>query len=322
MLNKFYQWLWSAKVVSFFCRMKNPFFQEMSTGYRALLFGVMILISAPIGGVAAVALAILNGVPANGIQDLITNPGLEHIELIKWMNNLSQIITFLLPVGTYLLIFGAPNAFRSNMGPSLGIALLGVLWMISSGGIIELSGRLNEMMIPSGSALEALLKPTEDRATALTQLILNYSGTGSLISTIFCIAIIPAICEELAFRGVLQPLIIGSTGNIHLGIWISALIFSFFHFQFYGFLPRLILGAMLGYLFVWSGGLWVSILAHFANNLMAIVIFHYNGMSLQAPEGDFQTGMTYYAASIGLFMLILFFLIKKRIPQSGWLLES
>lgn len=302
--------------------MKNPFFQGMSAGPRAILFGVFILVSALIGGAAAVVLAMMNGVPVGQINDLVSNPGLEHIELIKWMNNISQIITFLLPVGIYLIIFGAPNAFRANMSPSFLIALLGVVWIISSGGLIDLSARLNQMMIPEGSWLESVMKPTEERAGVLTNLILNYSGVGSLISTIFCIAIIPAVCEEIAFRGVLQPLLIGATRNIHIGIWLSAAIFSFFHFQFYGFLPRLLLGAMLGYLFVWSGGLWVSILAHFANNLLAVILFHYNGMSLEAPEGDFQTGMPYYVISISLFILILFLLLKKRIPQSGWLIES
>lgn len=294
----------------------------MSAGTRAILFGVLILFCALIGGLAAVALAIANGVPANQIDDLVSNPGLEHIELIKWMNNISQIITFLLPVGIYLIIFGAPNAFRANMTPSFLIAILGVVWIISSGALIEISGILNRMLIPEGSWLEGFLKPTEERAEVLTSLILNYSGTGSLISTIFCIAVIPAVCEEIAFRGVLQPLLIGATKNIHAGIWISAFIFSFFHFQFFGFLPRLLLGAMLGYLFVWSGGLWVSILAHFANNLLAIFLFHHNGMTLEAPEGDFQTGVPYYVISMVVFIGVMVLLLKKRIPQSGWLLES
>ncbi len=294
----------------------------MSAGTRALLFGVLILVSAGVGGLAAVALAMANGVPVSGIQELVTNPQLEHIELLKWMNNISQLSTFLLPVGFYLMIFGAPNAFRANMSPTFGFVILAILWMISSGGLIDLSSRLNALLIPEGSAFEAWLKPTEDRAKDLTHLILSYSGVGSLISTIFCIAIIPAICEELAFRGVLQPLLIGSTKNIHLGIWVSAILFSFFHFQFYGFLPRVILGAMLGYLFVWSGALWVSILAHLANNSLAILLFHYNGGSLEAPQEDFQNGISFYMISIFIFISILVLLMRKRIPQSGWLIES
>jgi membrane protease YdiL (CAAX protease family) len=302
--------------------MKNPFFQEMSPGLRALLFGALILVCATVGAGAAVLLAIGNGISLGEIEELVATPKPEHIELLKWMNNLSQVSTFLLPVFIYIIIFGAPNAFRANMTPSLMVVLLAILWIVTSGGIIDLTARINHAFIPEGGALEAWLKPTEDRAGDLTKLILNYNGIGSLISTIFCIAIIPAVCEELAFRGVLQPLMIGATKNIHTGVWFSAIVFSFFHFQFYGFLPRLILGAMLGYIFLWSGGLWVSILAHLANNALAIFIFHYNGMSLDAPEGDFQNEWTYYGLSLVMFVGIMFALIKKRIPQSGWLIES
>lgn len=302
--------------------MKNPIFQEMSPGLRALLFGVLILTSAMIGAGAAVVLAMSNGISINEVEELVAAPKLEQIELLKWMNNISQIFTFLLPVFIYIIIFGAPNAFRANMTPSFAFVAVAILWMISSGGIIDLSARLNQLLIPEGSALEAWLKPTEERAGQLTGMILNFGGVGSLISTIFCIAIIPAVCEELAFRGVLQPLLIGATKNIHMGIWVSAFVFSFFHFQFYGFLPRLILGAMLGYIFAWSGGLWVSILAHLANNALAIFLYHYNGMSLEAPEGDFQTEWIYYVGSIALFVVFMVFLARKRIPQSGWLIES
>lgn len=294
----------------------------MSPAVRAALFGSFIFLSAGVGVAAALVLGMANGYSVDAIMAITSNPAIEHIELLKWMNNVSQIFTFLLPVGLYLVIFGAPNAFRTNMPPTMTMIFLGVLWMILSGGIIDLSAQLNALLIPEGSGLEQWLKPTEDKAEKLTYMILNYSGVGSLINTIFCIAIIPAICEELAFRGVLQPLLIGATKNIHWGIWISAAVFSFFHFQFYGFLPRLILGAMLGYLFVWSGSLWVSVLAHLANNALAIVLFHYNGLSLEATEDNFQNGIVFYAVSIALFVGILLILRSKRIPESGWIIES
>lgn len=302
--------------------MKNPFFQEMSAGVRAILFGSLILICAAAGSMAVIALGMSNGYSAEQIKSIIEVPSAEHVELIKWMNNLSQISTFLLPVGIYLLIFGAPNAFRANMSPGFVFVIMSILWMMFSGGVIDGSARLNEWLIPQGSFLEEWFLPTEKRAEEFTYMILDFNGIGSLMSTFFCIALIPAICEELAFRGVLQPLLIGATRNIHAGVWLAAFVFSFFHFQFYGFLPRLILGAMLGYIFVWSGGLWVSIVAHLVNNTLAIAIFHYNGMSLKTPEGDFQNSLYFIFLSVVVFFLIGYFLWKKRIPQSGWLLES
>lgn len=294
----------------------------MSAGVRAILFGALILVCAAAGSMAVIALGMSNGYSAEEIKSIIEVPRPEHIELIKWMNNLSQISTFLLPVGIYLIIFGAPNAFRANMSPGFGFVLLSILWMAFSGGVIDGSARINEWLIPQGSILEQWFLPTEKRAEEFTYMILDFNGMGSLISTFFCIALIPAICEELAFRGVLQPLLIGATKNIHAGVWLAAFVFSFFHFQFYGFLPRLILGAMLGYIFVWSGGLWVSIVAHLVNNALAIAIFHYNGMSLKSPEGDIQNSVWFIAVSVAIFAGVGYLLWKKRIPQSGWLLES
>jgi membrane protease YdiL (CAAX protease family) len=85
------------------------------------------------------------------------------------------------------------------------------------------------------------------------------------------LAIIPALGEELIFRACFQKVLGRWTGNYHLAIWLSAIIFSSIHFQFYGFFPRMFLGALFGYLLVWSGSIWLPILAHFLNNGMAVV---------------------------------------------------
>jgi uncharacterized protein len=88
------------------------------------------------------------------------------------------------------------------------------------------------------------------------------------------IAILPAIGEELMFRGVIQRIFTNWTKNYHWGIWISAFLFSAMHMQFYGFLPRMLLGGMFGYLLVWSGTMWVPILAHFVNNTMGVLGYY------------------------------------------------
>ena len=88
-------------------------------------------------------------------------------------------------------------------------------------------------------------------------------------------AILPAIGEELLFRGVFQRLLTEWTRNIHWGIILAALLFSFFHFEFYGFLPRFLLGVFFGYLFVWTSSIWVPILAHFTNNFIIVVYSFY-----------------------------------------------
>ena len=93
-----------------------------------------------------------------------------------------------------------------------------------------------------------------------------------LLANLVVIALIPAIGEELTFRGVLQQFLTKRCKNAHVAVWLSAFIFSFIHFQFYGFLPRMFLGLLLGYMFYYSGSLWTSILMHFVNNGVAVVV--------------------------------------------------
>ncbi len=81
--------------------------------------------------------------------------------------------------------------------------------------------------------------------------------------------------EEFLFRGVIQRLFTEWTRNRHVGIWIAAFLFSFIHFQFYGFLPRFLLGLYFGYLLVWSSSIWVPVTGHFINNGVAVLYYHF-----------------------------------------------
>ena len=98
------------------------------------------------------------------------------------------------------------------------------------------------------------------------------------------IAIIPAVGEELLFRGVIQKLFLKWNGKVHLSVWLTAFVFSAVHMQFLGFFPRLILGAVLGYMLVWSGSLWLPIVAHFTNNAFAVLLTYFIGMDKINPS--------------------------------------
>ena len=128
------------------------------------------------------------------------------------------------------------------------------------------------MSLPESlSGLENWMKTMEDAAKILTEKFLKVDSFGGLLFNVFMIAILPALGEELMFRGVIQRIFSSWTKNYHWGIWITAFLFSAMHMQFYGFLPRMALGAMFGYLLVWTGTMWVPILAHFVNNLMGVL---------------------------------------------------
>jgi hypothetical protein len=101
---------------------------------------------------------------------------------------------------------------------------------------------------------------------------LNMSSPLDLIVNLIIMAIIPAIGEELCFRGFLQNSLISFVKNQHIAVLITSFLFSAIHFHLGGFVPRFMLGILLGYMFLWSGSLWIPILAHFTNNAIAVMI--------------------------------------------------
>ena len=118
----------------------------------------------------------------------------------------------------------------------------------------------------------------EDMAAQMMELFVNTDSIVQLFINIFVIAIIPGFCEELMFRGWIQRSLI-KRNNPHVAIWVTAIIFSAIHFQFYGFIPRMILGAILGYAYYYTGTLWASIIMHALNNTVAVVMgfLQFNG---------------------------------------------
>ena len=123
--------------------------------------------------------------------------------------------------------------------------------------------------------LELIMQDWEHRAELLLQAFMTY-GNGAwwvLCLNLIVLAILPAIGEELTFRGVLQAHLFKRL-NAHVAVWLTAAVFSFIHFQFYGFIPRMLLGALLGYALLWSGNLRYSIIMHATNNAMAVLFFY------------------------------------------------
>lgn len=116
------------------------------------------------------------------------------------------------------------------------------------------------------SGFEAFAQNQEDMREKATVFLTSFSSVWVFLLTMVIIAFVPAFGEELLFRGVIQNLIHIGAKNAHVAIWASATLFSLFHFQFYGFIPRLMLGALFGYLYFWSGSLLYAVLGHFINN--------------------------------------------------------
>lgn len=125
----------------------------------------------------------------------------------------------------------------------------------------------------SMSAVEKAMHSMEDLAKAVMLKFLSQQSLMDLVANLFFLALLPALTEELFFRGTLQRILLEKI-NVHAAIWISAAIFSAYHMQFFGFIPRLLLGALLGYLVLWANSLYLSIIAHFINNASLVVCYY------------------------------------------------
>jgi membrane protease YdiL (CAAX protease family) len=181
---------------------------------------------------------------------------------------------------------------------------------------INFVGELNSnMTLPDWlSGVEKWMRNSEEKAAKLTEAFLNVDTRWGLMFNLFMIAFLPAIGEELLFRGVIQRIFTNMTNNHHWGIWISAILFSALHMQFYGFVPRMLLGVLFGYLLVWSGSIWLPILAHFLNNSIAVVAMYMIDNNMLNPEIE-EVGSTsdsYYMAALSLGLLFVFMIMLKR----------
>lgn len=154
-----------------------------------------------------------------------------------------------------------------------------ILWVIvlmsSLIPLINISLQLYKLVVfpESMQSLYTWMLQLEQQATDVLQFFFSDTSVLGLVFSLFIIAVIPAIGEELVFRGLLQKILTQWTKNAHIGIWISAFLFSFIHFQFFGFLPRMLLGAFFGYLFLWSGNLLIPMVAHFVNNAIGVTMY-------------------------------------------------
>ena len=232
---------------------------------------------------------------------------------IKLGQGINSITMFVVPPIVYYYITRKDHQLQAlgvrNLNQPWWIIIIGVALMFISLPVTNQLTHWNEAM-RFGAAFEKLedyLKMLEETATAATEKMLNVETIGGLLLNLLVIALIPAIGEELTFRGVLQQ---GLTRkmNPHVAIILSAAIFSFIHFQFYGFLPRMFLGILLGYMFYITGSLWTSIMMHFVNNGTAVLIYYLNNkgiINIDAEHfGEAQSGWLVAASALVTVVLI------------------
>ncbi|MEQ8925684.1 MAG: CPBP family intramembrane glutamic endopeptidase [Fulvivirga sp.] len=161
----------------------------------------------------------------------------------------------------------------------------------------------SELSFPSWmQGFENWARNLESQAMEMTTFLTNFNSFGDFAIAFIIIAVFPAFAEEYVFRGLLQKRIFQGTGKIHLAIWVSAILFSSIHMQFFGFIPRILLGTLFGYLYFWSGNFWVPVAAHFTNNGFTLIMIYLANTG--AIDYDIQNTESPTLASVGIFTII------------------
>lgn len=237
--------------------------------WRVLLYSFLLLI--PLGMLQFI------------IALLFDLAGLE-AENSLWVLRISVVLQdlFVMALPAYLVFkqsFKRPVAAlgmykRPDMKQMLFVAFL--LYIITTP-LISVTGNWNQQLqFPTAlKGLEASFRAMEDQAEKIYDMMFGSTNAFNLVMNIIIVAGLAALVEEILFRGALQQLLHRITGNAHSAVWISAVVFSAIHMQFYGFVPRIIMGAVMGYLFIITKNLWVPIFYHFINNAIAVVMKTY-----------------------------------------------
>lgn len=222
------------------------------------------------------------------------------VYLLRLMLFLQSLFVFILPPFLFCWLFKEKRReFLHLEKPRLSsvlIAILSIVWMIP---LINLLVKWNAgIHLPESlHGVEVWMRASEDDAMQVTNLLMKGTTWSDLGNNLLIIGLMAGLGEELFFRGALQSLLSKKLGPgnclnkkpdwvMHTSIWLVAFIFSAIHFQFYGFIPRLLLGAWFGYLLWWTGSIWVPILGHIINNSLS-TLFAYaqnKGMMVKDPD--------------------------------------
>lgn len=284
------------------------FFQQYSAGTQALLLIFLFCGGAVIATLITMLISLFTGI--SGMD----------MSMTRVIQTISSLGLFLLPaIGMALFCDASPRHYlflhRVN-DERVWLLVLASMFLIAAP--INFIAMLNQQMeLPTFMApVEQWMRSQEDLAQQLTQNMIG-DGTPQLLAiNLIVMALCPAITEEFFFRGALQRLIGKWNPNPHFVIWSAAILFSAFHLQFYGFIPRMLLGAYLGYLLLWTRSIWIPVFAHFINNATAVIGMSDKNLRESAlVTGEIPSDQIFQYGIAAAISLILFIFLNQYLKK-------
>lgn len=298
-----------------------PVFNHLSPKAQLLLLVGLIIIGTLFSIVVAYGISLIIWGP--DVLTIVVSSEEINLNFLRTFQIINQVGIFIFPP----LLFA--RLIDSNGSGFLGIKKASVIFFTAAIFIILTAGPMINYLVEWNAGLklpeslksvEQWMRNSEDAATRLTDQFLNTSKPIDLLINLLMIGILPAIGEELLFRSALIGILRKVFRNIHWPVIISAVIFSAFHLQFYGFFPRFVLGLILGYLFVYSGSVWVPALAHLVNNGTVVVVSWLMANHYVAGKPEDLSGFDSIGAVLisTLFTLLILVLIHHQQNKSAF----
>jgi membrane protease YdiL (CAAX protease family) len=286
---------------------------QLNPGLQLVIL-ILILIAAMFMGTligVAVALAITGMDAIKQITQMQFNSPQVHNAL--WIIQLcgTTLPLFLTPVFFSYVIVRDPDDYLKPHFEFTPLLLLIVLALaFFSNPLLEVLSNINQkMQLPHAlQGVQKWMRDSEDENEKVSNAMMLMPTVTSLIGVVLFVGLLTAIVEEFMFRGCMQTVLFNWTKSNHAAIWITATLFSAFHLEFFGFLPRLMLGVFFGYFVAWSGSVWTSVWAHFVNNATAVIatyLFQHK-MIAYNPDEAHRFNYAVFAFSLLITLLLLF----------------
>jgi membrane protease YdiL (CAAX protease family) len=240
-----------------------------------------------------------------------------------------QIISTTIPILATSLVFAyafvkKPQEYLKTSFKFPWILLVIVFGvMLVSLPLIGLLSNINQKMVLPHflDGFQKWMREAENKAQKLTAILMQMPTIWDMIVNVLVIGLLTAVVEEFMFRGCIQTIFTRWTKNTRAAVWITAILFSALHMEFFGFLPRMLLGVLFGYFVAWSGSIWTSVWAHFINNGTKVVVTYLFQQKLIKTNPDdphiFNYGSYLFSLIIILFLLYIYRTIatgKKQMP--------
>ena len=283
--------------------MTLPVIKNASQGTKLLTFTLLLIFGLIFSNVLGVLVVIMNGYDITNVKNL------------QIMQILSQVVGIMMPAVVYAILVKEKPLNYLGFNKIQAWSLLGIVAIFAVVPFLSMVTEWNNGIVfpESMRAIEERLRTSQEKQEEIIKMFISQ---GSLFSSLLIVAVLAAVCEELLFRSVIQNALIKLCKNAHVAIIVTAIIFSAFHMDFFGFFPRAILGVMLGYMFWMSGSIIPSMLMHFFNNSTIVVLYYLNTRGfIDIDIDNFGNTSSVFVIILSLVVTVAIFVICNRLKN-------